>query len=126
LIAKFATIFVAIAIVAGVTATMLVPRIATPPSPPTLLDKTVILTDQNYDVGYPLTLSKGESIEVKASGNDQPIDFRITDNQSSTLIEELGNTFYDVSWTVPVDGTYIFYMSAPVGEVTATLIVLKS
>ena len=125
MIAKFATIFVAIAIVAGVTATMLVPRITNPPSLPTLLDKTVILTDQNYDVGYPLTLSKGERIVVKASGNDQPIDFRITDNQSSTLIEELGNTFYDVSWTVPADGTYIFYVSAPVGEVTATLIVLK-
>ena len=126
MIAKFATIFVSIAIIAGVTATMLVPRITNPPSPPALLDKTIILTDQNYDVGYPLTLSKGESIDVKASGNDQPIDLTITDNQSSTLIEELGNTFYDVSWTVPVDGTYIFYMSAPVGEVTATLIVLKS
>lgn len=104
---------------------MLVPRITNPPSPQTLLNKTVTLTDQNYDVGYPLTLSKGESVDVKASGNDQPIDFRITDNQSSTLIEKLGNTFYDVSWTVPVDGTYIFYVSAAAGEVTATLIVLK-
>ncbi len=125
MIAKFATIFVSIAIIAGVTATMLVPKITNPPPPPTLLNKTVTLTDQNYDVEYPLTLSKGESIDLKASGNGQPIDFRITDNQYSKLIEKLGNTFYDVPWTVPGDGTYTFYVSATAGDVTATLMALK-
>ena len=104
---------------------MLVPKITNPPSPPTLLNKTVTLTDQNYDVEYPLTLSKRESIDLKASGNGQPIDFRITDDQYSKLIGKLGNTFYDVPWTVPVDDTYTFYVSATAGDVTATLIALE-
>ena len=125
LITKIATIFISIAIIAWVTASMLVPHIISPPPPSTLLNKTITLTDENYEVGYPLTLRKGERIDVKASGNGQPIDFRITDNESSTLIEEGGDTFYDLPWAAPADGTYKFYVSATTGDVKATVIVIK-
>jgi len=104
---------------------MLVPHITNPPPPSTLLNRTVTLTDEDYEVGYPLTLRNGERIDVKASGNGQPIDFRITDNEFSTLIEERGDTFYDVPWTVPADGTYIFYVSTNAGDVAATVIVVE-
>lgn len=124
--AKITTIVVSIAIIAGLTAIMLVPRITNPPSPPTLLNRTTILTDDNYEVGYPLNLTKGERIDVKVSGNGQPIDFRITDNQSSTLIEKVGDTFYDVPWQAPADGTYTFYISAYAGDITTTVIVTKT
>jgi hypothetical protein len=127
LIAKIAIIFFSIAIIAVVTATMLVPLMISPPPSPILMNKTVTLTDDSFDVGYPLTLARGERIEVKASGNGQPIDFRITDNQSSApLVEEEGNTFYDLPWTVPAYDTYIFHVSARAGNVTATMIVVKS
>ena len=125
MITKIATIFISIAIIAWVTASMLVPHIISPPPLSTLLNKTVTLTDENYEVGYPLTLRKGERIDVKASGNGQPIDFRITDNESSTLIEEGGDTFYDLPWAAPADGTYKFYVSATAGDVKATVIVIK-
>ena len=124
--AKIATIVVSIAIIAGLTATMLVPRITNPPPPLSLLNKTTILNDNNYDVGYPLNLTEGERIDAKISGDGQPVDFRITDNQSSTLIEEVGDTFYDVTWQAPADETYTFYVSAYAGDVTATVIVIKT
>jgi hypothetical protein len=125
LIAKIATIFISIAIIALVTVSMLVPNITNRPPSSTLLNKTVTLTDENYEVGYSLTLGKGEIIDVKASGNGQPIDFRITDNESSTLIEERGDTFYDVRWKALADGTYTFYVSATAGGVRATVMVVK-
>jgi|APFre7841882654_1041346.scaffolds.fasta_scaffold00001_133 hypothetical protein len=124
--AKITTIVVSIAIIAGLTASMLVPRMTNPPFPPTLLNRTTILTDDNYEVGYPLNLTRGERVDVKVSGNGQPIDFRITDNQSSTLIEKVGDTFYDVPWQAPADGTYTFYISAYVGDVTTTVIVTET
>jgi hypothetical protein len=124
--AKITTIVISIAIIAGLTATMLVPRMTNPPPPQSLLNKTTILTDNNYEAGYPLNLTEGERIDVKISGDGQPVDFRITDNQSSTLIEKVGDTFYDVPWQAPADGTYTFYVSAYAGDVTATLIVTKT
>jgi len=126
LIAKIATIVISIAIIAGLTITMLVPRITNPPPPSSLLSKTTILNDDNYEVGYPLNLTKDERIDVQISGDGQPVDFRITDNQSSTLIEEVGDTFYDIPWQAPADGTYTFYVSAYAGDVTATVIVIKT
>ena len=126
MIAKIATIVISIAIIAGLTITMLVPRITNPPPPSSLLSKTTILNDDNYEVGYPLNLTKDERIDVQISGDGQPVDFRITDNQSSTLIEEVGDTFYDIPWQAPADGTYTFYVSAYAGDVTATVIVTKT
>ena len=126
MIAKFAPIAVSIAVIAVLTATMLVPRITNPPPPLSLLNKTTTLTDNNYEVGYPLNLTKGERIDVKISGDGQPVDFRITDNQSSTLIEKVGDTFYDVPWQTPADGTYTFYVSSYAGDVTTTVIVIKT
>lgn len=125
MIAKIATIFIPIVIIAWITASMLVPQVTNPRLRPTLLAKTVTLTDENYEVGYPLTLRKSERIDVEASGDGQPIDFRITDNQSSTLIEERGKTFYDLPWTAPAEGNFTFYVSASVGDITATLIVTE-
>ena len=126
MIAKITTIVVSIAIIAGLTVTMLLPRLTNPPPPSSLLNKTTILNDDNYEVGYPLSLTKDERIEVQISGDGQPVDFRITDNQSSTLIEKVGDTFYDVPWQAPADGTYTFYVSAYAGDVTATVIVIKT
>jgi hypothetical protein len=124
LIAKVVSIFIPVVIICATVFT-LVPYITNPPASPILLNKTVTLTDENYEVGYSLTLRKGERIEVKASGDGQPIDFGIADNQSSTLIQETGDTFYDLPWTVPVDGSYTFYVSVASGDVKATVIVLE-
>jgi hypothetical protein len=126
LITKIATIFVSIAIIAWVTASMLVPRIINPSPSSILLNKTVTLTYENYEVGYPVALRKGERIDVKASGNGRPIDFRITDNDSSTLAQKGGDTFYDLPLTIPADGIYTFYVSATAGDVRATVIVTKT
>jgi len=125
LIAKITPIFVSIAVIAWLTVSMLVPQITNPPPPSTLLNKTVTLNDENYEIGYPLALTKGEKIGIKVSGNGQPVDFRIANSQSSALIEERGETFYDFPWTAPADGTYTFYVSAYAGDVKATLIVAK-
>jgi hypothetical protein len=125
LIAKIAVIFVPIAVIAWLTVSMLVPYMTNPPSPRTLLNKTVILTDENYEARYFLALTKGEKIDIKVSGNGQPVDFRITDNRTSTFIEKNGDMFYDLPWEVPADGTYTFYVSAYAGDVRATLIVAK-
>ena len=124
--AKFAIVVVSIAIIAGLTGTMLVPRITNPSTTWSLLDKTVILTDNNYEVGYPLNLTKNERVNVQISGEGQPVDFRITDNQTSTLLEKVGDTFYDFQWQAPADGPYTFYVSAYAGDVTATVIVTKT
>ena len=123
MIAKIATIFVSIAIIAWLTVSMLVPHMTNSPPPLTLLNKTVVFTEENYEVGYPLTLRKGERLQVEVSGNGQPVDFRITDNQSSTLLEKTEDTFYSLSWSVPADGRYTFYVSTPTGNVRAALIV---
>jgi hypothetical protein len=124
--AKNVPTFVSIAIVAVLTVIFLVPRITNPPPSPFLLNKTTVLNDDNYEVGYPLNLTKNERIDVKISGDGQPIDFRITDNQSSTLIEKVGDTFYDVPWQAPADGTYTFWVSAYAGNVTAAITVSKT
>jgi len=125
LIAKFAPILISVAAVAFVTAVMLDPLIINPPHALILLSKTAVLTDQDYEVEYPLNLTRGEKIDIRVSGDGQPIGFIITNSQSSTLIEEYNETFYDIPWTVPSDGTYTFYMSAYAGDITASIIVDK-
>jgi hypothetical protein len=118
--------FVSVGVIAMLTTTMLVPKIANPTASPTLLNETVMLTDEDYEVGYPLTLRKNQRIEAKVSGNGQPLDFGIINNQSMTLLQERGDLFYDVFWTAPADGTYTFCVSAYAGDVKATLTVFEA
>jgi hypothetical protein len=125
LIAKIATILISVAAVAFVTGVMLVPLLINPPHALILLNKTAVLTDQDYEVEYPLNLTGGEKIDIKVSGDGQPIGFKIMDNQSSTLIEKYNDTFYDIPWTVPSEGTYTFFMSAYAGDIKASIIVSK-
>ena len=122
MIARFAVVLVSVAAVAFVTGIMLVPQIINPPHLLILLNKTVILTDQSYEVGYQLNLTRNERIDIRVSGDGQPIDFRIMDKYS-TIIEKTNDTFYEVTWNVPSDGTYTLYMSAYAGDVKASIIV---
>ena len=126
MIAKFASILISVAAVAFVTAVMLVPLLINPPHALILLSKTAVLTDHAYEVEYPLTLTGGERIGIRVSGDGQPIGFTIKDKQSSTLFEEYNETFYNIPWTAPSDGTYTFCMSAYAGDIIASIIVDKT
>jgi hypothetical protein len=105
---------------------MLVPRITNPVQSPILLHQTVELTASNYDAQFPLRLDRGEKIDVKVSGDGQPVEFVIVDRRSFlTLVDERNDTYYDYHWIVPGDGIYAFCVSAPSGDVEATIIVTK-
>jgi hypothetical protein len=126
LLARIAFVTVSIAVVAWISLTMLVPRITNPVQSPILLHQTVELTAGNYDAQFPLRLDRDEKVDVKVSGDGQPVEFAIVDKQSFlTLVDERSDTYYDYHWIVPADGIYVFCVSAPSGDVEATMIVTK-
>jgi hypothetical protein len=123
---RIAFVTVSIAVIVWLSVTMLVPRVTNPAPSPFLLHQTVELTASNYDVGFPLRLERGDRLDIKVSGDGQPVDFTIVDKQSYlTLVEERNDTFYDYRWIVPGDGVYLFTVSAYSGDVRATIIVSK-
>jgi hypothetical protein len=127
LLARIVFVAVSIAVIALISVTVLVPRIINPVTSPILLHQTVELTGDNYDAEFPLRLDRGERIDVKVSGDGQPVDFTIVDKQSFlTLVEKRNDTFYDYQWIVPIDGVYVFSVSASSGDVKATIIVAKA
>ena len=126
MLARIAFVAVSIAVVAWISLTMLVPRITNPVQSQILLHQTVKLTANNYNAQFPLRLDRGDRIDVKVSGDGQPVEFTIVDKQSFLTLEDKRNdTFYDYQWIVPADGIYVFCVSAPSGDVEATIIVTK-
>jgi hypothetical protein len=105
---------------------MIVPRITNPVQSPILLYQTVELTPNNYEAQFPLRLDRDEKIDVKVSGDGQPVEFTIVDRQSFlTLVDESDSTYYDYHWIVPANGIYAFCVSALSGNINATIIVTE-
>ena len=118
-----AAIIVAVAVISYV---MLSPLLTNPPRKPILLDEMTMLTEDNYERNYNLTLKKGDEIYIQVSGFGQPLDFRITaENRFETLFEETDITYFDGPWAVPRDATYFFYVGAQVGDVKVRITVSK-
>lgn len=106
---------------------MLVPLITNPPLPNLLINETVVLTSENYAMSFPLQLLENDRINVKVSGNGQPVDLRITmANSTKTLVDQWDEAFYNFQLTIPFDETYVLVVSTYVGNVRATVIVTRS
>lgn len=118
-----AAIIVAVAVISYV---MLSPLLTNPPRKPILLDEMTMLTEDNYERNYNLTLKKGDEIYIQVSGFGQPLDFRITaENRFEILLEETDITSFGGPWAVPRDGTYFFYVGAQVGDVKVRITVSR-
>jgi hypothetical protein len=118
-----AAIIVAVAVISYV---MLSPLLTNPPRKPILLDEMTMLTEDNYERNYNLTLKKGDEIYIQVSGFGQPLDFRITaENRFETLLEETDITSFGGPWAVPRDGTYFFYVGAQIGDVKVRITVSR-
>jgi hypothetical protein len=126
LLTRIAFVTVSIAVVAWISLTMLFPRITNPVQPTILLYQTVELTPNNYYAQFPLGLDRDEKIDIKVSGDGQPIEFTIVDTQSFLpLVDERSDTYYDYQWIVPANGIYAFCVSAQSGDINATIIVTE-
>jgi hypothetical protein len=122
----FSTV-VAIAIVAF-SLTQLVPRITHPPEPIVLLNESIMLTGENYETQYSLTLSKGDQLNIKASGHGQLVNLMVTQpsSPSQALLDQEAQTFYSFEWTVPQNGSYLFILSAPDTGANAAITITKT
>jgi len=126
LIARVIFTIVIVAVVGVISFVLLTPFLAHPPRAPILLDKTVMLTDDSYEQRYSLTFRKGEKLHIQVSGFGQPLDFKITDESfDESFVEETDISFFDGPWTVPKDGTYLFHVSAVIGDVKVRIIVSR-
>lgn len=114
---------VAMAIIA-LSFTLLVPRITHPTKPTSLLNETVILTENDYERQYSLALNKGDKLQIKVSGNGQLVNLMVAQQHSpsAAVLDEEAQTFYSLEWTVPEDGPYIFTVSADTGARAAITI----
>lgn len=117
---------VAMAIIA-LSFTFLGPRIAHPPQPVVLLNESVVLTETNYEQQYSLALNKGDQLQIQVSGNRQLVNLKITQPSSPTkpLLDEETQTVYNIQWTVPQTGPYIFDLTTETGA-SATITVTKT
>jgi hypothetical protein len=98
-----------------------------PTQPVLLLNQTVVLTQDNYQTQYNLALNKGDQLNIQLSGNQNLVNFMITQASSPTnpLIDQEEQTMFTFTWTVPQTGPYVFTVSADNGA-TATIIVTKT
>jgi len=103
------------------------PRIVYPTQPVVLLNQTVVLTEDNYETQYTLTLSKGDQLNIQLSGNGDLVSLTIAQSSSPTnlLVDQELQTTLILTWTSPQTGLYIFAVSAFDGA-TATIIVTKT
>lgn len=126
LITRVIVAVVAVVAVAVISYIMLIPFMTHPPHAPTLLDKTVMLTDDSYEQEYNLTLRKGEKLYIEVSGFGQPLDFRITgESRYETFIDRIDISYFEGQWIAPKDGTYFFCVSASAGNVKVRITVSK-
>ena len=126
LIARVVFTIVIIAVVGVISFIALSPLLSHPPRAPVLFDKTVMLTDDFYEQKYGLALRKGDKLRIQVSGFGQPLDFKITGESLDELfVQETDISFFDEPWTVPKDGTYLFHISAVIGDVKARIIVSR-
>ena len=105
----------------------LVPRIVNPTQPVLLLNQTVVLTQDNYQAQYNLALNKGDQLNIQLSGNQNLVNFMITQASSPTnpLVDQEEQTMFTFTWTVPQTGPYVFTVSADNGA-TANFVVTKA
>jgi hypothetical protein len=117
---------IALAIVA-VSFTILMPQVAHPQQPTVLLSQSAVLTENNYETQYNLVLNKGDKLQIQLSGNGQLVDLTAALQNSPTqlLLDEEAQTYYNIQWSVPQDGNYVFSVIAETGA-TATILVTKT
>ncbi len=126
MIVKIAIVAFAFAVIAWVSVAVLVPLITSPIKASILLNETVTLTEEIYEKGYSLQLAKGDKIDVRVSAGGQPVDFRVMEERSSSvLVYDTDKIYHSFQLTIPADGAYVFYVSTYVGNVKVTIAITK-
>jgi len=126
MITEFQSYMIALAIVA-ISFIVLIPQVAHPQQPTVLLSQTVVLTEGNYEAQYNLALNKGDQLQIQLSGNGQLVDIKTALQNSPTLLllDQEAQTYYNLQWSVPQNGEYVFSITAETGA-TATILVTKT
>jgi len=126
MITEFQSYMIALAIVA-ISFIVLIPQVAHPQQPTVLLSQTVVLTEGNYETQYNLALNKGDQLQIQLSGNGQLVDIKTALQNSPTLLllDQEAQTYYNLQWSVPQNGEYVFSITAETGA-TATILVTKN
>lgn len=126
MITEFQSYMIALVIV-SVSFIVLIPQVAHPQQPTVLLSQTVVLTEDNYQVQYNLVLNKGDELQIQLSGNGQLVGIATALQNSPThlLLDQAAQTYYNLQWSVPQNGEYVFSITAETGA-TATILVTKT
>jgi hypothetical protein len=123
---RIAFVAIGIAVVGWATFTMLLPRLTNPPVAHVLIGEDVYLTDETYEKQFSLELLKGETINIKVSGNGKIFDLWFArKDPSQTIVDQMDIALYNSPLTIPVDGTYVLRVSTYVGDVRVTVLVTK-
>jgi type II secretory pathway pseudopilin PulG len=106
----------------------LAPRIVNPTQSVILLNETVVLTQDNYQAQYTLSLNASDQLNIQLSGNGDLVSLTITQSSSpnNPLVDQEDQTILTTSWTVPQTGSYVFTVSTPDDGATANFIVIKT
>jgi hypothetical protein len=114
---------IALAIVA-VSFALLGPRIAHPVQPTVLLNESLILTENDYQRQYNLSLSEGDQLQIQVTGNGDLVNLKVTPQSSPShpVLDEEAQTFFSFEWTVPQDGLYVFNVSSETGARAAVTV----
>jgi hypothetical protein len=126
MITQTQSLLISLAIIV-VSFTFLAPRIVRPTQPVLLLNQTVFLTQDKYQIQYNLALNKGDQLNIQLFGNRDLVNLIITQPSSPShpLVDQEDQTIFTFTWTVPQTGPYVFTVSADNGA-TATIIVTKT
>jgi hypothetical protein len=94
--------------------TQIVPRLSYPQGPIVLLNQTAMLTDDSPQTQYSLALNQGDQLQIEVSGNGQLVDLTIAQSSPPQTLVEQTAIFpeYNIAWTVPQNGVYIFTLAA--------------
>jgi len=121
------SLLVSLAIVV-VSFVFLAPKIVSPIQSVMLLNETIVLSQDNYQAQYTLSLNASDQLNIQLSGNGDLVSLTITQSGSpnNPLVDQEDQTIFSSSWTVPQTGSYVFTVSTPDDGATANLIVMKT
>ena len=121
------SLLVSLAIIV-VSFVFLAPKIVSPIQSVMLLNETIVLSQDNYQAQYTLSLNASDQLNIQLSGNGDLVSLTITQSGSpnNPLVDQEDQTIFSSSWTVPQTGSYVFTVSTPDDGATANLIVMKT
>jgi protein involved in polysaccharide export with SLBB domain len=108
-------IAIIIVVLTVIAFTQLTPGLSYLQQPISLLNETAILTENNPQTQYNLTLNQGDQLKIQVQGNGELVDLTIAQQSSpsQTLVDQSALLpEYSLEWTVPQNGVYIFTLVA--------------